>query len=462
MIRIPSTSGKTIAVMGLGKSGLSTARALLASGARVHAWDDSSERRAEAEAAGITVTSLTNGLWNDIDSLVLSPGIPHTFPEPHPVAARARAQGTEIVGDIELLARAETDARYIGITGTNGKSTTTALIGHILETAKQPVQVGGNLGTPALDLAALDRTGTYVLELSSYQLELMPSAEFDIAILLNITPDHLDRHGGMDGYKAAKRRIFDHCRGTAIVGIDDPDGASICDSLRGNPAVKVIAISGSQRIVGGVYAVDGVLYDHTGGDRIKIMDVNEVQTLPGSHNAQNAAAAYAATKAAGLSRADIVAGIRSYPGLPHRQELVASIDGVRYVNDSKATNPEAAAKALGSYPVIYWIAGGKPKEGGLEAIEPFLPRIRRAFLIGEAAEAFNAALSGKIDIRMSGTLAQAVQDAYASTRAERPADAVVLLSPACASFDQFANFEERGREFARLVRQIPVAGETAS
>lgn len=462
MIRIPSTSGKTIAVMGLGKSGLSTARALLASGARVHAWDDSSERRAEAEAAGIPVTSLTNGLWNDIDSLVLSPGIPHTFPEPHPVAARARAQGTEIVGDIELLARAETDARYIGITGTNGKSTTTALIGHILETAKQPVQVGGNLGTPALDLAALDRTGTYVLELSSYQLELMPSAEFDIAILLNITPDHLDRHGGMDGYKAAKRRIFDHCCGTAIVGIDDPDGASICDSLRGNPAVKVIAISGSQPIEGGVYAVDGVLYDHTGGDRVKIMDVNEVQTLPGSHNAQNAAAAYAATKAAGLSRADIVAGIRSYPGLPHRQELVARIDGVRYVNDSKATNPEAAAKALGSYPVIYWIAGGKPKEGGLEAIEPFLPRIRRAFLIGEAAEAFNAALSGKIDIRMSGTLAQAVQDAYASTRAERPADAVVLLSPACASFDQFANFEERGREFARLVRQLPVAGETAS
>ncbi|MEX2618042.1 MAG: UDP-N-acetylmuramoyl-L-alanine--D-glutamate ligase [Alphaproteobacteria bacterium] len=461
MIRIPSTSGKTIAVMGLGKSGLSTARALLASGAQVYAWDDSSDRRAEAEAAGITVTSLTNGLWKDVDSLVLSPGIPHTFPAPHPVAARARAQGTEIVGDIELLARAERDARYIGITGTNGKSTTTALIGHILETAKQPVQVGGNLGTPALDLASLGQSGTYVLELSSFQLELMPSAAFDIAILLNITPDHLDRHGGMEGYKAAKRRIFQHCRGTAIVGVDDPDSAATCDVLRDNPAVTVIAVSGSRKTDGGVYAEDGILYDDVAGERVAVMDLGDVQTLPGSHNAQNAAAAYAATQAAGLARADIVAGIRSYPGLPHRQELVATIAGVRYVNDSKATNPEAAAKALGSYPVIYWIAGGKPKEGGLEAIAPFLPRIRRAYLIGEAAEAFNTALSDKIDTQVSGTLAQAVQDAHAAVSSEHPEDAVVLLSPACASFDQFPNFEERGREFGRLVRRLSTTGEAA-
>ena len=459
MIRIPSSKGKTVAVMGLGKSGLSTARALMASGANVYAWDDSSDRRAEAEAAGIPVASLTNGLWNDIDSLVLSPGIPHTFPEPHPVAARARAQGTEIVGDIELLARAEPAARYIGITGTNGKSTTTALIGHILETAKRAVQIGGNLGTPALDLAALDQTGTYVLELSSYQLELMPTAAFDIAVLLNITPDHLDRHGGMDGYKAAKQRIFDHCHGTAIIGIDDPDSAAVCVTLRDNPAVNVIAVSGSLQVDGGVYAEDGILYDDTSGEPVEIMDLRNVQTLPGAHNAQNAAAAYAATQAAGLSRADIVNGIRSYPGLPHRQELIATIGGARYVNDSKATNPEATAKALGSYPLIYWIAGGKPKEGGLEAIEPFLPRIRHAYLIGEAAAAFDAALSGKIDTRISGTLAQAVRDAHAAVSAEHPSDAVVLLSPACASFDQFPNFEERGREFARLVRDLPAAGE---
>ena len=462
MIRVKSFKGKTIAVMGLGKSGLSTAKALMASGAKVFAWDDSEDRRAEAKASGIPVFGLTNGLWNDIDSLVLSPGIPHTFPTPHPVAALARAHGKEIIGDVELLTRAEQTANYIGITGTNGKSTTTAMIGHILETAQQPVQVGGNLGTPALDLAALDQSGTYVLELSSYQLELIPSASFDIAILLNITPDHLDRHGGMEGYKAAKRRIFDHCRGTAIVGIDDSDSAAMCDALRKQDGMNVIAISGTSRVANGVYAEDGILYDDIDGDCVAVLDLSDVPTLPGSHNAQNAAAAYAAARTSGLPREAIVDGIRTYPGLAHRQELIATIDGVRYVNDSKATNPEAAAKALGGYSVIYWIAGGKPKEGGLDAITPFLPNIRHAFLIGEAADTLNVALSGRIATRISGTLAQALTDAHKLVQSEQPQQAVVLLSPACASFDQFPNFEERGREFARLVHALPGAAEATT
>lgn len=455
MIRLNGIAGRKIAVMGLGKSGLSTARALMASGATVCAWDDNDARRAEAEAGGVPVTSLSNGVWSGIDSLVLSPGIPHTFPKPHPIVELARAHGAEILGDIELLARAEPEARYIGITGTNGKSTTTSMIGHILQTAGRPVQVGGNLGTPVLDFDALDRSGTYVLELSSYQLELMPTAALDIAVLLNITPDHLDRHGGMDGYIRAKRRIFERCRGTAVIGVDDSLCAEIAATLKGASGVNVIGISGTDRVSGGVYAVDGILYDETDGEATTVIDLREVATLPGAHNAQNAAAAFAVARAAGLPVDAIVAGIRSYPGLAHRQELIETIDGVRYVNDSKATNPEAAAKALGSYPTIYWIAGGKPKEGGLEALDPFLPRIRRAFLIGEAAEAFNSVLAPHIDTRISVTLDRALAEAHEAARAEQLPGAVVLLSPACASFDQFNNFEERGREFARLVRLLP-------
>ena len=455
MIPIKNVSGKKIAVMGLGRSGLCTAQALQRAGARVCAWDDSAAGRAAAEAAGVALIPLAEEDWTDIAALVLSPGIPHTHPAPHPVAAAARAEGVEIIGDIELLKRSVPAARTLGITGTNGKSTTTALLGHMLKTAGAPVQVGGNLGRPALDLDPLGADGTYVLELSSFQLELTPGGGFDIAVLLNITPDHLERHGGMEGYIAAKRLIFENSNGTMVVGIDDSDCAAICAGLRNHPHNTVIPISATTPVAGGVYVKDGALIDDTEGAQEVVAEIADIATLPGDHNAQNAAAAYAAARAAGVARDEIVAGLQTYPGLAHRQQLVARIDGVAYVNDSKATNPEAASRALSCYDGIYWIAGGRAKEGGLGSLTPYLPRIRHAFLIGEAAEPFANALGETIDARISGTLDAATRHAHALVQQDTPDGAVVLLSPACASYDQYPNFEERGREFERCVRDLP-------
>lgn len=455
MIPIPDMSGKTMAVMGLGRSGLRAAEALQKAGAAVRAWDDGQAGRAAAEKAGIPSTPLAETDWENVDALVLSPGIPHTHPSPHPVAAAARANAVEIIGDVELLKRSVPGARYIGITGTNGKSTTTALIGHILSTAGAPVQVGGNLGRPALDLDPLGADGIYVLELSSFQLELTPSAGYDVAVLLNVTADHLERHGGMEGYIAAKRTIFADCKSTAVIGVDDPDCAAICAGLRDAGKVDVIPISGTTPVSGGIFVEKGTLIDDTDGAREAVTDVSSIATLPGDHNAQNAAAAYATAKAAGIAKDVIVAGLRSYPGLAHRQQLVARIDGVAYINDSKATNPEAASRALSCYEGIYWIAGGRAKEGGLGSLTPYLSRIRHAFLIGEAAAPFAAALGDTIDVRISNTLDIATRDAYALIGEETPDAAVVLLSPACASYDQYPNFEERGRDFERCVRALP-------
>ncbi len=455
MIPVKNMKGKRIAVLGLGRSGLCSAKALMEGGAQIAAWDDNADGRAVAQENGVPVVALENGVWSDIDALVLSPGIPHTHPKPHPAALQARKQGTEIIGDIELLKRSVPDATYIGITGTNGKSTTTALIGHILSAADQPVQVGGNLGRPALDFDLLKPSGTYVLELSSFQLELTPSAGFDVAILLNVSPDHLERHGGMDGYIAAKRHIFDDCTGTAIVGVDDPIAKNIYEELQKAGNSKVIAVSGTTSVPGGIFVENGILIDDINGDHIAITKLSDIETLPGGHNAQNAAAAYAAIRATGLDRSLIVTGIQTYPGLAHRQQLVAIIDGIRYVNDSKATNPEAAARALSCYSDIYWIAGGRAKEGDLDSIEPYLSHIRHAFLIGEAAEPFATSLGGAVDVRMSGTLETATRDAHALIQTEMPNDAVLLLSPACASYDQYPNFEIRGHDFERCVKALP-------
>ena len=297
--------------------------------------------------------------------------------------------------------------------------------------------------------------GTYVLELSSFQLELTPSGGFDIAVLLNVTPDHLERHGGMAGYVDAKRRVFDRCAGTAVVGMDDEECRTIRDRLRTVSDVRIVPVSATTAQPGGVYVRDGTLIDDTDGKRASVTHLADIDTLPGDHNAQNAAAAYAAARAAGVARDAIVDGLRSYPGLAHRQQLVARIDGVAFVNDSKATNPEAASRALSCYDDIYWIAGGHAKEGGLDSLAPYLPRIRHAFLIGEAAESFAAQLGAHIDAQICGTLDKATRAAHDRARRESPGDAVVLLSPACASYDQYPNFEERGRDFERCVRQLP-------
>jgi UDP-N-acetylmuramoylalanine--D-glutamate ligase len=456
MVVVGFFAGRRVAVLGLAKSGRTAAEALAAGGADVIAWDDNASVR-EALAGTVHLEDLAAADWRGIAALVLSPGIPHSFPEPHPAVVEARAAGVEIVGDLELLARAQPEARYIGITGTNGKSTTTALIGHILHQAGRAVEVGGNLGTPALALAPLGGDGAYVLEASSYQLELLSTLTFEIAVLLNITPDHLDRHGGMDGYIAAKRHIFDRqgSAAAAVIGIDDPICRAIADEMDSTAPQRVIPISVKQPVSGGVYVEAGVLMDALDGAPTKVLDLAEAERLPGSHNWQNAAAGYAVARRFGIAPGLATTAIRSFPGLSHRQELVATIDGIRYINDSKATNADATEKALTCYRAIYWIAGGLSKEGGIVPLEPHFERLRHAFLIGRATEEFAATLDGKVPFTRCGDLATALVAATEHVRADRERDAVVLLSPACASFDQFANFEARGDEFRRLVATLP-------
>ncbi|HWA43403.1 MAG TPA: UDP-N-acetylmuramoyl-L-alanine--D-glutamate ligase [Hypericibacter adhaerens] len=460
LIRIPGLAGHTFAVLGLGKSGLVAAKALKAGGATVWAWDDSAEARAKLAAEGIEPVDLASADWRRIEALVLSPGIPHSFPKPHPVAAQAKAANRPIIGDVELLLRAQPHARLLAITGTNGKSTTTALTGHILASAGRQVAVGGNIGTPALALPAMGAAGIYVLELSSYQLEITPSLKPTAAVLLNITPDHIDRHGDMGGYIAAKERIFRRqtAEDTAIIGIDDEPSRQLQARIAARKGPRVVPISSIRPAPGGVSGASGKLVDDLDGKAEAVLDLAGVATLPGEHNWQNAAAAYAAMRALGLARAPILEGIESYPGLAHRQELIATIGDVRYVNDSKATNADATQKALVCYQPIYWILGGKPKEGGIESLKPLFPRIAHAYLIGEASAAFAKTLKGQVAATECGTLDRAVAAAHAQAQKDRRPGAVVLLSPACASFDQFANFEQRGDVFRQLVLKLGAGG----
>jgi UDP-N-acetylmuramoylalanine--D-glutamate ligase len=453
MIAVFPFDGVKTAVLGLGKSGLVAAKALMKGGADVIAWDDDAKKRAAAEAEGVPIVDLATASLDEVPSLVLSPGIPHTWPKPHPIVARAKAAGLEIIGDIELLARTQREARWVGITGTNGKSTTTALLGHVLAVTGRDVAVGGNLGTPALSLDDIGQDGLYVLEMSSYQLELTVSITWDVAILLNVTPDHLDRHGGMEGYIAAKKRIFHRQTRprAAVIGVDDPICRALCAELQRAGDQVVIPISAEDPVSGGVWAEGGYLVD----DGAPVLELARAERLPGKHNWQNIAAVWAAAKHLGVQPPQIAASILTFPGLAHRQELVDTLGGVKWVNDSKATNADATEKALACYDDIWWIAGGLPKEGGIASLAPYFPRIRHVYLIGQAAEEFARALDGKVPYTMSGTLAGAVA---AARQAARPGG-VVLLSPACASFDQFANFEARGDAFRDLVRLSP-QGET--
>lgn len=441
-----------VAVVGLGKSGMSAARALQAAGATVLAWDDKPETREKARQVGMTIISPSEESWTGLKSVIWSPGIPSTLPEPHPAAALARRMGIPMVCDVDLLCEARPDTFVIAITGTNGKSTTTALIGHILEQAGLPVAVGGNIGTPAMDLPDLDWRGTYVLELSSYQLELMPHLKANVAVWLNISPDHLERHDGMDGYVLSKSRIFadQTANATSIVGVDDPNSARIYESMSRSALHTVIPVRTGRPVIGGVFATNGKLFDASTGTPTEICDLRPLKRLPGIHNGQNIACAFAAARARGVSVPVIVDALRSFPGLPHRLELVEEIEGVPFVNDSKATNAEATARAVACYDRILWIAGGQPKEGGIEALRPLFPRIRHAFLIGEAQDLFARELGEEVPWTKCTDLQAAVE------QADEIADHgdVVLLSPACASFDQFRNFEHRGEEFCRIVREL--------
>jgi len=457
MIDLTGYQGKTIGVLGLGRSGLSAARTLNRCGAEVWAWDDDAGARSRALGEGFEPVDLAGRDLTAVDTLILSPGIPHTYPAPHPVVDAIKRAGVPVIGDIELLVGACPDAVYVGVTGTNGKSTTTALIGHVLESAGRRVGVGGNLGTPALELETLADDGTYVLEMSSYQLEITPSLACDVAILLNISADHLDRHGGMDGYVTAKKRIFENQRRdqVAVVGIDDPVAAGIHADLAASGGRRVIAVSGHQKAPGGVYIEDGYLIDDLDGEVVRRSEIADIISLPGAHNGQNAAAAFAAARALGIDPAEAVRGIRSYPGLAHRQEAVSLVDGVLYVNDSKATNVDAASRALACYDSVFWIAGGRSKGDDIDALHPHLDRVREAFLIGEAAEALGASLEGRVPWTDCGDLETAIESARLRAAQNTARNAVVLLSPACASFDQFDNFEARGEAFKRLVHELP-------
>lgn len=443
---------KQIALFGLGKSGLATALALQAGGARLYVWDDNPQRRIDAQAAGLNVADIVNDPWPDAQYLVLSPGVPLTHPQPHPVALRALAAGAKIIGDVEIFLAEKPAASIVGITGTNGKSTTAALIHHLLKSAGRNVALGGNIGTPVMDLPALDEDGIYVLELSSYQLDLTPSWKADIAVLLNITPDHLDRHGDMAGYVAAKARIFQNQspEDKAVVCFDNSQARILAEKC----SAEVIAVSTMETLKGGVYVIDAILSDETNWLRYSI-DLSPARALRGRHNWENAAAAVAVVRSLGLTAVEIRDGLLSFPGLAHRMEPVAALGNVSFVNDSKATNAEAAEKALLSYDNIYWILGGQEKAGGISSLKPLFSKIRGAFVIGECAESFAAIFEdAHIPVERSGDLETATAAAAKQAAEDGLPDMVVLLSPAAASFDQFASFEARGDSFRQYVGDL--------
>jgi UDP-N-acetylmuramoylalanine--D-glutamate ligase len=451
---IPATSfaGRNVAVFGLGGSGRATAASLEAGGATVAAWDDSAATREAASAAGIPIVDLEAADWSGFAALVLAPGVPLTHPEPHWTVLRAEAAGVEIIGDIEIFCRERRrnvpDAPFVAITGTNGKSTTTALIAHILATAERDVQLGGNIGTPVLSLDP-PRIGRYhVVEVSSFQIDLAPSIDPSVGILLNVTPDHLDRHGSMDRYAALKEQLVASSK-TAVVAVDDDICQAVADRIE-QDGVSVVRVSAKRPLARGVFADGAMLHVADDGAIRPFASLAGIASLRGEHNAQNAAAAVAAVRLLGLSDAAIVAGLRSFRGLPHRMEQVGRRGRVLFVNDSKATNADAAAKALRSFDRIYWIAGGRPKEGGIDSLVDYFPKVAKAYLIGEAMEDFAAALAPTVPVERSVTLAAAVASAAGDAARDPAAEAVVLLSPACASYDQFQNFERRGDAFRAL------------
>lgn len=457
MIPVTTFKGKTVALFGLGGSGLATAMALAAGGADVVAWDDNPASVENAATAGIRTGDLRTLDWARVDALVLSPGVPLTHPKPHWSADLARAAGAEIVGDIELFARERRahapDCPFIAITGTNGKSTTTALIAHILKSSGRDTQLGGNIGTAVLTLDPPKAGRFFVVECSSYQIDLAPTLDPSAGILLNLTPDHLDRHGSMQHYAEVKERLVAGSR-TAVVGVDDSHCAMIADRIE-RTGTKVVRISRRNVLADGIYADGARLIAAQGGATREIADLSAIQTLRGSHNAQNAAAAIAACLAVGVSEDEIRAGLSTFPGLKHRMQPVGRKGDVLFVNDSKATNADAAAPALSSFERIYWIAGGVPKEGGITTLGGFFPRIAKAYLIGEAAPAFAATLGDRVPFEIAGTLERAVADAAADAGQDAGGPVAVLLSPACASFDQYKNFEVRGDAFVKHVAALP-------
>ena len=460
MIAVTTFVGEKVAVFGLGGSGLASASALLAGGADVIACDDDAASVAKANAGGIPTADLRHADWSRIAALVLAPGVPLTHPKPHWVVELARQAGVEVIGDIELFCRERRlrapGSPFVAITGTNGKSTTTALVAHLAASAGMDAQLGGNIGTAILSLLPPAAGRVHVIECSSYQIDLAPSLDPSIGILINLSADHLDRHGTMEHYAAVKERLVAGVpqQGSAIVGVDDDWCRNIADRLE-KSGKRVVHISTHHALTNGLYVEQGriIATDATGTHSVAALE--GIGSLRGLHNAQNAACATAAALALGLEPAAIQTGLRSFPGLAHRMEEVGRRGNVLFVNDSKATNADSAAQALGCFGDIFWIAGGKPKSGGIEPLRTFFPRIRKAYLIGEAAEQFAATLGTAVPHEIAATLDKAVPTAARAAEASGLSEAVVLLSPACASFDQYRNFEVRGDAFRNLVRALP-------
>ncbi len=464
MIPVVGYEGKRVAVLGLGRSGLATARALQAGGAVALLWDDSPEARAKAEAEGFALTDLgRDAAWTDIALLVTSPGIPHLYPTPNRHIARALREAVPVDNDIGLFFRSwatpdwdqlDKAPKVVAVTGSNGKSTTTALIHHILRVADRPTQMAGNIGRGVLDLDPPEDGEVVVLELSSYQTDLARALTPDVAVFTNLSPDHLDRHGGMGGYFAAKRRLFtEGGPDRAVIGVDEREGEFLANQLGAGPTDdRVIRVSSGQKLEGAgwtVFARKGFLAEWRKGRQVAAIDLREVRGLPGAHNHQNACAAYAAARALGIAPKLIETALHSFEGLPHRSQTVGERNGVRFVNDSKATNVDSAAKALQAFDRIRWIAGGMGKEGGIAGLVPFLGSVVKAYLIGHSARDFALEL-GDTPHEISETMEKAV----ARAAAEAQPGEVVLLAPAAASFDQYANFEKRGEDFTARVRAL--------
>jgi UDP-N-acetylmuramoylalanine--D-glutamate ligase len=460
VIPVTSLAGKTVAVFGLGGSGLASCHALQAGGAEVIAGDDSVDNLAKAAQAGFITADLREVSWANFAALVLTPGAPLTHPAPHWSVQAAREAGIEVIGDIELFCRERRrhvpDAPFVAITGTNGKSTTTALVAHLMREAGYDTQMGGNIGAAILSLEPPRAGRVHVIEMSSYQIDLAPSLDPSVGILLNISEDHIDRHGALKSYAAVKERLVANVqpRGTAIVGVDDTWCRAIADRVE-QAGTRVIRVSVKRPLADGVTVEREMIVRASGGAQSGIAGVGGIGSLRGLHNAQNAACAAACALALGVTKENVQKGLRSFPGLAHRMEQVGRRGRVLFVNDSKGTNADAAAHALSSFSDIFWIAGGKPKRAGITGLTEYFSHIRKAYLIGEAAEEFASTLGDKAPHEISATLDVAVAQAAADADASGSADPVVLLSPACASFDQYRNFEIRGDRFRELVMALP-------
>ncbi|WP_071675073.1 UDP-N-acetylmuramoyl-L-alanine--D-glutamate ligase [Nioella nitratireducens] len=461
MIPVQGVEGKTVAVLGLGRSGLSAARALRAGAAKVLCWDDGMAGREAAEAEGFDVLDLgRGGALEGVDLLITSPGIPHLYPQPHKVLAAAYEAGVPVDNDIGLFFRSlgldgwedlDTPPRVIAVTGSNGKSTTSALIAHILEENGTPVQLAGNIGRGVLDIEPPMDGEVIVLELSSYQTDLARALTPDVAVFTNLSPDHLDRHGGIGGYFAAKRRLFaEGGPDRAVIGVDEPEGAYLAGQMSESAEDgRLIRVSATRKLSGPgwyVFARTGFLTEWRKGRQVASIDLREVAGLPGAHNHQNACCAYAAVRALGIAPRVVEKSFHSFKGLPHRSQVVGEKDGVRFVNDSKATNVDAAAKALAAFPKVRWICGGLEKDGGLEGLKPALGSVVKAYVIGREANEFAMKIND-VEAEVCTTMALAVERAVAEAQ---PGE-VVLLAPAAASFDQYDNFEKRGEDFTAEV-----------